>query len=351
MKFNELVKYILNEGGVDPMKFAYKGAPQGFRKDTGISNPETFVPTSPSRKMYDVASAPQETRAKSGEYIATDVHKMIRTALLVTASDPEAGAELKRVLEQVGEVYFSYKNNLQEIKNLEDRISKLPNPNSDLALELKERLKEYIKLTQQSKEKLLSMTPDVFNAVQDLVREGGQSFIKALKAGRDVEEKSLDALESEVQDEDEKKAIKFLSDMWRGKSDFEPVVKFVEVEKQEGKNPIPRLLTIYKTVIDTMVKNNLVGSPERTFNFITGQTNKIRALKEPTAGRTSMKKRDTSLANAIAFIKKGRFKDAKEAVNSTKLSNEDKADLMINIDKLSRGEMTEADVIRPLYAF
>jgi len=338
MKFNELVQYILDEAkGVDPMKFAYRGAPMGFRKDSGVSNPEKFVPT-------------YKGPGDKGKYIEQDAYRILRAALLVTASDPEAGTELKRVLEEFSKVYFNYRNNLQELKAVENRLSKLPNQDSDLALELKERLKQYTEFTKSAKLKVEEMTPDVYNAVQDLVKEGGQNFVKALKDIKSKEFKSLDQLEAEVESDDEKKAIKFLNDIWRGKTEFEPLTKFVEIENKADRNPIPRLLTLYKSVIDIMVKNNLVGSPERTFNFITGQTARTRTIAEPTKGRTEMKKKDPGLLRVATLIKKRQYKEAKDAVNATKLDNAAKADLMIKIDKLSKGEMTEAEVIRPLYA-
>lgn len=338
MKFNDLVDYILNEaGGVDPMKFAYRGAPMGFRKDTGISNPEkpTYINRGPGDK---------------GKYIEEDALRILRAALLVTASDPEAGTELKRVLEQFNKIYFNYRNNLQELKAVEDRLSKLPNPESDLGIELKQRLKEYIELTKTSKQKVDEVTPDIIDAVQDLVKEGGRSFVKSLKDSRGAEFKSLDELQAHVEGEDEKKAIAFLSDIWRGKSGFEPLTKFAQVEELAGKNPAVRILTMYKSVIDLMVKNNLVGNPERTFNFIIGQANRVRSIAEPTKGRMVMKQKDPWLMKVIGYLKNQKYNEAKQAVNATKLDNAAKADLMIKIDKLSKGEMTEADVIRPLYA-
>lgn len=338
MKFDELVQYILDEArGVDPMKFAYKGAPMGFRKDTGISNPEKFVPTN-------------KGPGDKGKYIEADLSRLMRVALLVTASDPAAGTELKRVLEEFNKLYFNYRNNLTELKNVESRLAKLPNQDSDLALELKERFKQYVELTKASKLKVDDATPDVVDAIHDLVKEGGKNFADTLRKTKEAEFKSLQDVNVETLGDDEKVALKYLDDLWRGKTEFEPLSRFVEVEKNADKNPAVRLLTIYKTAIDTMVKNNLVGSPDRTFNYITGQTSKTRSIAEPTKGRTMMKQKDPFLATVANLIKKRRFQDAKQAVNGTKLDNAAKADLMMKIDKLSRGEMTEADVIRPLYA-
>ena len=334
MNFKDLVK-LLTEADGDPFKYVARG-PVGFRKDTGISTPEKFVPQ--NRGPGD-----------KGKYIAADLHRIIRAALLVTASDPEAGIELRRVFEEFGKVYFNYKNNLDELKSVEDRISKLKNPDSDFGIELKQRLKQYIELTSQSKEKVEEATPDVIAAVQDLVKEGSLNFVNKLKSQKSQVFKSLDKLEAEVEGEDEKAAIKFLSDIYRGKSEFEPLTKFVEVEQAEDKNAAVRMLTIYKTVIDIMVKNNLVDSVERTFNYITGQATRTRSIAEPTKGRSEMKKKDPGVLKVIAFIKQQKYDLAKNAVNNTQLPNDKKADLMMNIEKLKSGQVTEADVIRPLY--
>ena len=338
MKFNQLVQYILSEAkGVDPMKFAYKGAPMGFRSDTGISNPEKFVSTN-------------KGPGDKGVYILGNLHRILRAALLVTASDPAAGSELKRVFEQFGKVYFTYKNNLDEVKSVEDRLSKLKDPDSDFGITLKERLKEYIRLTELSKLKVDEATPDVIAAVQDLVKEGSTNFVNKLKERKSQVFKSLDSIEADIDGDNEKAAIKFLKDIYRGKSEFEPLSKFVEAEKIEGKNPAVRMLTIYKTIIDIMVKNNLVDNIEKTFNFITNQTSKVRSIAEPTAGRMAMKAKDPALLKVIAFIKQKEFDKAKMAINTTNLPNNLKSGLMNDIEKLKLGQVKEADVIRPLYA-
>lgn len=348
MKFNDLVDYILNEaGGVDPMKFAYKGAPMGYRKDTGVSNPEKFVPTSPSRKMYDVASVPQNKRAKSADYITSDVNRILRAALLVTAADPEAGTELKRVLENFAKIYHEYRAADQHSKRVYDVWEKLRNKDTEYAQELKSEYQEYMKIAGQWKTKAEELTPETLDAIQDLVKEGGQNFVNKLGS---ESLKSLDELNIEdIPDDTDKRTVDFLKDVWKGKSEFKPLLRFVENERQEGKNPLPRLLTIYKSVIDLMVRNNLVGSPERTLNYLTGLTGKVRTIAEPTKGKVEMKKKDPAVFQVANLIKKGKYQDAKQAVNNTKLDNAAKADLMIKIDKLSKGEMSEADVIRPLY--
>ena len=336
MKFDDLVSYILREAkkGVDPLKYVATG-PSGFRTNTGIDNPEK------SRPGSDIKD--------TGKYIEQDAYRLIRAALLVAASDPQTGIELKNTLEEFGKAYMNYRNNVLEVRTAEDRLSKLRNPDSEFGLELQEKIKTYTNLAKKSKIKVDEMTPSVIDSVHTLIKQGGVNFVKALKDLKSKEFKSLQDLEMKVEDEDEKKSIAFLNDLWKGGNEFKPLANFVEIEKQAGRNPGPRLLTNYKTVIDMMVRNNLVGSPEKTFNFITGQTGKTRTIAEPTKGKTVMKQKDPALLKVMGFIKGGKFTQAKQAVNDTKLDNQAKADLMIKIDKLSKGEMSEADVIRPLY--
>lgn len=375
MTFNELVEHILNEaGGVDPMKFAYKGGPMGFRKDTGVSNPEKFVPDSPSRKMYDPSSADAEKRAKSGEYIEQDIHRMLRIALLVTASDPDAGAELQRVLENFSIPYNRYRADIQQYRTLAGKLEKTGStatigqkvkrpemkknyfqnykPTDRRGRQyidwLEDEMEKFEKSANEHKQQFEALTPDTINAVHDLVREGGKKFFEKIS---EEQQKSIEQEEGEVYTSADRKGLEFLKDIWRGQSEFVPLTKFAEVETENGKNPVARLLTIYKSVLDSMTRNNLVGSPERTLNFITGKVGQTRSLHEPTKGRAVMKQKDAGLFRVINLLKAGKYQAAKDAVNATKLESQDKADLMINIDKLSKGEMTEADVIRPLYAF
>ena len=101
---------------------------------------------------------------------------------------------------------------------------------------------------------------------------------------------------------------------------------------------------------DLAVRKGLVGSPEKIFDHLAGTAKQVRSIVEPTKGRMMMKQKDPGLIKVIALIKKQKYNEAKNAVNDTKLENNQKADLMIKIEKLSKGEVTEADVIRSLYA-
>lgn len=375
MKFDELVNYILNEAdGVDPWKYAYKGSPAGFRKDTGVSNPEKFVPDSPSRKMYNTADVDPSKRIKAGEYIGRDIHSMINTALIVTSVDPEAGTELKRVLEIFAQPYHEYQAARGEYTRLRQKLERasslttvgqkfrndkeaksafrggklkqINNKQRKYIDWLETEILKYETLANEAKAKFEAVTPEVLDAVQDLVREGSASFAQKIS---DDQKKAVEQGEDNIVDFTNMKAIQFLKDVWRGKTDFEPLLKFAEVEKMNGKNPLPRLLTLYKNAADTIVRNNLINSPERTLSYLTGITGKIRTMVEPTKGRTLMKQKDLNLSKVIVLIKARKYNEAKAAVNNTKLDNAAKTDLMIKIDKLSKGGMSEADVIRPLY--
>lgn len=338
MKFDELVQYLLDEArGVDPMKFAYKGAPMGFRKDTGISNPEKFVPTN-------------KGPADKGLYISADNRRLISMAILVSMSEARAGMELKRLLQHYGELHFNYINSKQEAKSAMDRYDKLPRKDTDLAYELKERAKEYNKIAERVKTRMDAESPEIITQLQEIIRDGSANFVKALQNKPEYKIKSLEDLDTIVTAPENDKVIEFLKDIYRGKSQFEPLTNFVTFEKEEGKDPLFDLTTIYKTMSDLAVKKGLIGSPEKIFDHLAGTAKQVRSIVEPTKGRMVMKQKDPGLLKVIALLKKQKYNEAKTAVNDTKLENDQKADLMIKIEKLSRGEMTEADVIRPLYA-
>lgn len=338
MKFNELVQYLLDEArGVDPMKFAYRGAPMGLRKDTGISNPEKFVPTN-------------KGPGDKGKYISAENRRLISMAVLVAMSDARAGMELKSLIKHYGELYFNYVNSKQEAQAAMDRYDKLPRKDTDLALELKERAKEYNKIAERVKLSMESESPEIITQIQELIRDGSSSFVKTLQTKPEYQIKSLKDLDTIVANPEDDKVIEFLKDIYRGKSEFEPLSKFVTFEKEEGKDPLFDLTTIYKSMSDLAVRKGLVGSPEKIFDHLAGTAKQVRSIVEPTKGRMMMKQKDPGLMKVIALIKKQKYNEAKNAVNDTKLENNQKADLMTKIEKLSKGEVTEADVIRPLYA-
>jgi len=369
MKFSELAGLINESKGKDPNRYVATG-PAGFRKSTDIENPEL--------KKSEVNLTPDK-----GRYIKAEVSTLIKIALTVTASDPEAGKELQRVMSHFSSLHHEWKAEeaytkrlYKELENVRGGLStagtKLRNK-GELSMYgkskefrgqrlrpitrkgvlyenwLNKEIKHHEQLAGQWKTKCEAARQDTLDAVQDLVKEGSTNFVKKLQQTNSNEFKSLQDLDVAGQGPNEKAAINFLNDVYRGKTEFEPLTKFVQSEMQEGVDPAFHLLSIYKTVLTDIQRNNLLNSPERTFNYIVGKSQRSKTINEPTKGRVEMKKKDPALMKVIALIKQKNFEEAKHAVNSTKLPDDRKADLMISINKLKDGQFTEADVIRPLY--
>jgi hypothetical protein len=153
----------------------------------------------------------------------------------------------------------------------------------------------------------------------------------------------------QVVGDDKSKIVSFLKDVYRGGDKFIPLANFVENEKQENKDPIFDLTTIYKTVVDTMSRKGMIGNPEKVFDYIAGVGSQVRSIAEPTKGRSDMMKKNPAVLQVIALIKSGKLDAAKDALLQTSLPDDQKADIMMKIEKLKSGEVSEADVIRPLY--
>jgi hypothetical protein len=381
MTFNDLVQFYLNEAkGVDPMKFAYKGAPMGFRKSTDIENPETYVPDSPSRKLYSLKGVPVAKRAKGGEYIVRDIMKYIKTSLLVTIADPAEGKKLQEIVKEFSSLYHEYVAATRDVKRLDELIAKKSQsgmrfyqkggtsrevtggqggntvPASEIDA-LKEERDAQEQRAGEYKELASKFVDENKDELHNILSAGAKNFVEAIKPleGGQVF-KSLEDLEIVPEEDPGVSATKaFLQDITKGKVSFEPLDKFIANQREtHNRNPFVYLTNLYKSAVDEAVKNHLVGRPEALLNYVSRIVGKIRAMKgsikEPTKGKVEMKKKDPQLLQVANLIKKGKYQEAKQAVNSTKLDNTAKADLMINIDKLSRGEISEADVIRPLYA-
>jgi hypothetical protein len=337
MKFQDLVGYILLEKeGKDPMKFVGTG-PMGFRKSTGVDNPEKFVNTRKDPK-------------DKGIYIPAENRRLIGIALGVAMSSTKAGMQLKSLVREIGQLDFEFKNAKQEALAIEKQLARTK-PGSESEFVLKERMDEYEAIAKNAKQKLQKLEPFFIKKIHDVIKEGSTEFVKEIQSKPNTKIKSLDEIDQLVIDsEDEVKVKEFLKDIFKGKTEFEPLEKFVAAEKGEGKNPLFDLITIYKTVSNTMVSKNLIGNAEKIFNYVTGRAQKVRSIIEPTKGRVEMKKKDPSLMKVIALIKNKKYDEAKNAVNDSKLDNAKKVELMNNIEKLKSGDLTEADVIRPLYA-
>jgi len=381
MKFNDLVQYLLDEAkGVDPMKFAYKGAPAGFRKDTSVGNPEKYVPDSPSRKLYTLTGVPVSKRAKAGEYIVRDVMKYIKTSLLTTIADPVEGKKLQDLIKEFSGLYHEYVSATRDVKRLDELIAKKSQsgmrfyqkggtsrevtggtggnttPSSEIDA-LKEERDAQEQRAGQYRELANKFVDDNKAELENILSAGAKNFVDAVKSleGGQVF-KSLEDLEIVPEEDAGVSATKaYLHDITKGKLSFEPLERFITNQREvHDRNPFVYLSNIYKSAVDEAVRNHLVGKPEALLNYVSRIVGSIRTMKgsiaEPTKGRVEMKKKDPWLSQVANLIKKRRYQDAKQAVNATKLDNAAKADLMMNIDKLSKGEMTEADVIRPLYA-
>ena len=337
MKFDELVQYILDEArSVDPMKFAYKGAPQGFRKDTGISNPEKFVPDSPSRKLYTLKGVPVSKRAKPGEYIVRDVIKYLKTSFLVTIADPTEGSKLQGMFKDFSKLYHEYVSATRDVKRLDELIAKKsesgmrfyqkgevsrevspshrydsPDTPSDKWAgtgnfkyggntadvksinQLKEERDAQEQRAGQYKEMARKFAEENVDELHQILIHGAKNFIDEVKKleGGEVY-KSFADMEVVPDDDETVSATKaFLHDITKGKPSFDPLDRFIKTQNEVHKrNPFIYLTNIYKSVVDEAVRNHLVGKPEALLNYVSRMVGKIKTMKstivEPTKGKT-----------------------------------------------------------------
>jgi len=370
MKFNDLAKLVTEAKiGKDPMRFVATG-PMGFRKDTGVANPEI--------RKQEVNPTPDK-----GRYIPIDNNNLIRVALIVTAADPEAGKELARVMSNYRRLHNEYTAEANHVKRLEEILRKMKSGDTTMgskfgnapeesayrkkdrrinilkmakplsrqgyhfAKQIEEELKHHENLAGENKHKMEQARPEFINAIHDLVKEGSINFAKRIEQEGRGEFKSLEDLDVAGQGPEERAAVAFLKDIFRGKTEFEPLSKLVMFDEKQGSDPAYHICNIYNNVINTVAKNDLAGSPERTFNFVVGKTQKSMSLKR---GSTVLKqKQSPELIKVIKLIRARKFEDAKHAVNDSKLDVEQRKNLMMDIEGLKNGTKTEAEVIKPLY--
>jgi hypothetical protein len=132
----------------------------------------------------------------------------------------------------------------------------------------------------------------------------------------------------------------------------DPLNKFITTEMEvRQKNPFIYLTNIYKDVANTAVEKHLVGNPNAVFNHVAGMYGKISTVAKtdvtkPWAGRSKV---SAAINKVVVLIKKRQYKDAKNAVVDTELDNTAKADLMMRIDKLENGEISEGEIVRSLF--
>lgn len=366
MNFNTLL-LVLEDG--DPFKYVASG-PAGYRTDTGISNPQK--PEYLDRGPGDI-----------GTYIETDIHRFLRAALLVTVSDTETGPKAVQLLSDFASIWHEYvaaqgharrlQRDLEKIKSEESSVGQKAFRNQDdlskykkqkfrgqnlkdtsnrsakYAKKLAEDAEKYETLAGEYRVQAEAAAEPTIAALQPLMQKSAVNFVKTLQSSKANTFKSLDQLELRTNDEATKKAIQYLKDIYKGEDAFKPLVKFATVEKENGKNPVVRLLTVFKTVIDAMQRKGLVGSPAKTFDYMVGQTSQTQAMAEPSAGRSALRKKDPNIAKVIAALRRGNFGDAKAALNQTSLTSDQKTNIQADIDKFEAGELTEAEVVRQFY--
>ena len=337
MQFDQIVqKYLKEARGVDPMKFGYRGGPMGFKKSTGIENPQK--PTAIDRGPAD-----------EGIDITQTARRNLAMGIAITLTDPTAGAGLKKLIEQYGSLRFEYTNALKEVHATIKRLERLKETDSDLVATLKARLQEYKDIAIAAKTKMNTHEPQFLQTIDKLVKTGAQNFVKIVQSNAKTRIKSIDDLDKLMtKSETSEQALKLLKSIYQNPAQYKPLEEFVAVEKGEEKDPLFRFVTTYKTVLDTMLSKSLIGNPEKTLNYILGRAT-TNAIAEPTAGRTNLKQKDPAVVRIISLIKAKKFDHAKSSLNQTKLDEPTKGAISNLIDKLAAGKTTEAEVIRPLY--
>ena len=379
MKFRDLVN-MLNEAKSErdvknPSQYVASG-PKGFPKNLGLGdNPEKTLPKD-ERGWFDKNDP--KTKGKKGRYIVQDNMRYIKTAFLVTISEPAEGLKLQKLIKGFMELYHEHISANRDVKRIDELIMKMkangmrfynPGQGKDFrqtmsgggnttpvkaikdlmgerdAQEL--RAAEYLKLSNEYAEKNLP-------SLHGILKQGAANFVNSLKQTQgDQVFKSFEDLDIVPDEDPAASATKaYLMDITSGDMNFEPLNKFITTEMEvRKKNPFIYLTNIYKDVANTAVEKHLVGNPNAVFNHVAGMYGKISTVAKtdvtkPWAGRSKV---SAAVNKVIALIKKRQYKDAKNAVNSTELDNAAKADLMMQIDKVENGQMSEGEIVRSLF--
>jgi len=304
--------------------------------------------------------------------------RYIKTAFLVTISDPAEGLKLQKLIKGFMELYHEYISANRDVKRIDEMIMKMkangmrfynPGQGKDFrqvmsgggnttpvkAIEklMKERdaqelrAAEYLKLSNEYAEKNLS-------SLHGILKQGAANFVSSLKQTQgDQVFKSFEDLDIVPEEDPAVSATKaYLMDITSGDMNFDPLDKFITTEMQvRQKNPFIYLTNIYKDVANTAVEKHLVGNPNAVFNHVAGMYGKISTVAKtdvtkPWAGKSKV---SAAINKVVALIKKRQYKDAKNAVVDTELDNTAKADLMMRIDKLENGEISEGEIVRSLF--
>ncbi len=342
--FDTITASILKEAkNIDPRNYVGVG-PAGFRTNTGINNVQ---------KPDKVDSGP----ADSGLEIQIQNYKLIQFMFQVVLADIKSGMELKKILEYCNQLHFTYVNSKQEVEECEKRKARIESkpkwsPDSDIYQWLVARIKEYSEISAQTKEQIAEETPEIVSKIQWIVKQASTNFAKVIESQQSAKYKSLEDLDKLLgfnRGEDKEQVIEFLKDIFRGGGDFKPLTYLVDTQLEAEKDPLFTLVTAYKTALNTAKNNNLVGNPVAVFNYLTGAGKQIKSIAEPTVGRVAMKKNDPGLAHVVSLIKKKRYADATALLSTTALTPEQQQAVEMGIKSVEAGEMSEADLIRPLY--
>jgi hypothetical protein len=296
-----------------------------------------------------------DPQADTGKYITRDNMKQIYMTLQVILSDTKAGMTLKDLMEKYGKLYFEYSNSKSEALSCQKRYDNLPNKDSTLATELLERIEHFKKISEKAKTQLDMVSPKYLKQLDILIKKSCENFVASTQQKQTF--KSFDDLKSKVTGEDADQVIMFLKDVYRGGDSFKPLNNFIVAERGEGKNPMNRLVTMYKTAADIASKRGFIGNPDAVLNSLIGASHNVKAFVEPTAGAIKLKEADPILAEIIKLIKlhtknPSSLDKALQLVTKTSLSEEEKAKLGADINNLKvhpDEPGLEAKIIQPLY--
>lgn len=389
MKFRDLVN-MLNEAkserDVKNSSQYVASGPKGFPKNLGLGdNPEKVLPKD-ERGWFDKNDP--KTKGKKGRYIVQDNMRYIKTAMLVAMTDVTEGIKLRDLIKGFMELYHEYISANRDVRRIDEIIMKMNasgmrnynkerpygkdaefhDPGKTQQVEpgygnqthvpgivqlMKQRddqelrAAKYLKLSNEYAEKNLP-------SLHGILKQGAANFVSSLKQTQgDQVFKSFEDLDIVPEEDPAASATKaYLMDITSGNINFGPLNKFINTEMEvRKKNPFIYLTNIYKDVANTAVEKHLVGNPNAVFNHVAGMYGKISTVAKtdvtkPWAGRSKV---SAAVNKVIILIKKRQYRDAKNAVVDTELDNTAKADLMMQIDKLENGQMSEGEIVRSLF--
>lgn len=292
-----------------------------------------------------------------GKYIVQDNMKQIYMTLQVLLTDNNTGAILRKIMKEYGQIFFTYDNSKKEAQACQDRLDKLANKGSELATELAQRVTHFKHISVDTKIQLDIISPEYLKQIETLIKEATANFAKNTVQKRKRVFKSLQDIQDKLVGEEGKQVVSFLQDVYRGGNTFKPFANFIVVEMSEGRNPMNRLVTIYKTVSDIAIRRGYIGNPDALFSDLIGVSRDLKIFAEPTAGRTKLKQADPNIAEIIRLIKTYRkvptnLDKAIELVKMTLMPDEDKEILTVQLQQLKMHPDEaglEGEIVQALY--